>query len=149
MTPNDIKNQMIRDMYMLGNMNGPMKPNAEALREACGDFLQMLQQKTAGQRADKPKDISWENLERAQATIIIETLALYENDMLGWVNARDRLPRDGEGDLIFVGNENCERCGDDAHIGCYMDSYFTDYFDGYYCAKGDDVDWWMRVPERR
>lgn len=83
MESRDLKNMMIRDMYMLGNFKGPMEPNVEALKEACGDFLQMLQQKTAGQRKDKPKDISWENMERVQATIIIETLALYEN---GWLD---------------------------------------------------------------
>lgn len=86
----DLKNQMIRDMYLLGNFMGPMEPNVDILEEACGDLLQMLQQKTAGQRADKPKDISLENLERVQAIIIIETLALYENGLLEGIDDRRR-----------------------------------------------------------
>lgn len=86
----DLKNQMIRDMYLLGNFMGSMEPNVDILKEACGDLLQMLQQKTAGQRADKPKDISLENLERVQAIIIIETLALYENGLLEGIDDRRR-----------------------------------------------------------
>lgn len=82
MDSKDLKNQMIRGMYVLGNFMGPMEPNVDILKEACGDLLQMLQQKTAGQRADKPKDISWDSLERVQAILIIETLALYENGLL-------------------------------------------------------------------
>lgn len=35
-----------------------------------------LMQKTAGQRKDRSKDLSWENLERVKATIICEAMAL-------------------------------------------------------------------------
>lgn len=36
----------------------------------------MMTQKTAGQRKDHPKDISFDNLERVKATIIVEAMAL-------------------------------------------------------------------------
>lgn len=36
----------------------------------------MMMQKTAGQRNDKKKDLSWDNLERVKNGIIIEAMAL-------------------------------------------------------------------------
>lgn len=33
-------------------------------------------EKTAGQRKDRPKDLSWDNLERVKVTIICEAMAL-------------------------------------------------------------------------
>lgn len=36
----------------------------------------MMMQKTSGQRANRPKDLSWDNLERVKATIIVEAMAL-------------------------------------------------------------------------
>lgn len=40
------------------------------------ELRQMLMQKTAGQRKDRPKDLSWDNLERVKVTIICEAMAL-------------------------------------------------------------------------
>ena len=45
-------------------------------KEVCMELRQMLMQKTAGQRKDRPKDLSWENLERVKVTIICEAMAL-------------------------------------------------------------------------
>ena len=50
--------------------------NYPALKEACMELRQMLMQKTAGQRKDRLKDLSWENLERVKVTIICEAMAL-------------------------------------------------------------------------
>lgn len=44
--------------------------------EGSVELRQMLMQKTAGQRKDRPKDLSWENLERVKVTIICESMAL-------------------------------------------------------------------------
>lgn len=52
------------------------KANYPALKEACMEMRQMIMQKTAGQRKDRPKDIPWENWERVKVTIICEAMAL-------------------------------------------------------------------------
>ena len=46
------------------------------LKEACMEMRQMIMQKTAGQRKDRPKDIPWENWERVKVTIVCEAMAL-------------------------------------------------------------------------
>ena len=53
-----------------------LKADYPALKEACMELRQMMMQKTAGQRKDKPKDLSWDNLERVKVTIICEAMAL-------------------------------------------------------------------------
>ena len=40
------------------------------------EMRQMIMQKTAGQRKDRPKDIPWENWERVKVTIVCEAMAL-------------------------------------------------------------------------
>lgn len=55
---------------------GGLKANYPALKEACMEMRQMIMQKTAGQRKDRPKDIPWENWERVKVTIICEAMAL-------------------------------------------------------------------------
>ena len=53
------------------------KPNIPALRKSVYDLIRMSTQKTAGQRSDKAKDISWEdNLDMTLWTIVIEACAL-------------------------------------------------------------------------
>lgn len=59
---------------------GGIEPDVELLSEACGDLKKMMTQKTAGQgRTGTKKHISFDNLERIKATIIIECMALYVN----------------------------------------------------------------------
>lgn len=48
----------------------------DALEEAVQDLLQMATQKTAGQRKDKPRDLSWDNLERVRLCILVEATML-------------------------------------------------------------------------
>lgn len=55
---------------------GGLKANYPALKEACKELCQMMMQKTAGQRKDKPKDLSFDDLERVKVTIICEAMAL-------------------------------------------------------------------------
>lgn len=79
-----VENDMIDSMWSFLQMGG-LKANYPALKSACMEMRRMMMQKTAGQRADRPKDLSWDNLERVKATIIVEAMALvlsgeYEKD---------------------------------------------------------------------
>ena len=69
------ENPMLDTMWHFMEM-GSLKANYPALKEACMEMRQMIMQKTAGQRKDRPKDIPWENWERVKVTIICEAMAL-------------------------------------------------------------------------
>lgn len=73
--PEPWENPMLDTMWSFMQMGG-LKANYPALKEACMELRQMLMQKTAGQRKDRLKDLSWENLERVKVTIICEAMAL-------------------------------------------------------------------------
>ena len=73
--PEPWENPMLDTMWSFMQMGG-LKANYPALKEACMELRQMLMQKTAGQRRDRPKDLPWENLERVKVTIICEAMAL-------------------------------------------------------------------------
>lgn len=70
-----VENDMIDAMWSFLQMGG-LKANYPALKQACMEMRKMMMQKTAGQRADRPKDLSWDNLERVKATIVVEAMAL-------------------------------------------------------------------------
>ena len=72
---NKQENQLIDTMWSMLQLGG-IKSNYPALKEACLELRQMMTQKTAGQRADKPHDIPFDNLERIKAAIIVEAMAL-------------------------------------------------------------------------
>ena len=55
---------------------GGQKSNIPVLKELVNEWVQMATQKTAGQRKDRPKDLSWENLERVKMGILCEAVAL-------------------------------------------------------------------------
>ena len=48
----------------------------DVLEDLVGQWIQMATQKTTGQRKDKPKDLSWDNLERVKMGILGEAVAL-------------------------------------------------------------------------
>ena len=73
--PSPWENDMLDTMWAFMQMGG-LKADYPALKEACMELRQMMMQKTAGQRKDKPKDLSWDNLERVKVTIICEAMAL-------------------------------------------------------------------------
>jgi hypothetical protein len=73
--PNPWENDMMDTMWAFMQMGG-LKADYPALKEACMELRKMMTQKTAGQRKDKPKDLSWDNLERVKVTIICEAMAL-------------------------------------------------------------------------
>lgn len=70
-----LENDMIDHMWSFLQMGG-LKSNYPALNSACMELRQMMMQKTAGQRKDRPQDIPFDNLERVKATIIVEAMAL-------------------------------------------------------------------------
>ena len=53
--PEPWENPMLDTMWSFMQMGG-LKANYPALKEACMELRQMLMQKTAGQRKDRPKD---------------------------------------------------------------------------------------------
>lgn len=56
---------------------GAQKPNIGALEENCATLQTMMEQKTAGQRKDKPKDVSFSELEAVTNAIVIEAMCLW------------------------------------------------------------------------
>lgn len=56
--------------------SGGQASNPAALSELVDEWIQMATQKTAGQRANKKGDISWDNLERVKMGILGEAVAL-------------------------------------------------------------------------
>ena len=55
---------------------GGQKSNIPALKQLVNDWVKMTTQKTAGQRKDRPKDLSFDNLERVKMGILCEAVAL-------------------------------------------------------------------------
>lgn len=70
-----VENDMFDTMWAFLEM-GSQKANYPALKQACMELRKMMMQKTAGQRKDRKKDISFENLPRIKNEIIIEAMAL-------------------------------------------------------------------------
>lgn len=56
--------------------DGKQKGNPEALKEYVYDLIKIMTQKTAGQRKNKPKDVSFDDLDMIYQGIIIEALCL-------------------------------------------------------------------------
>lgn len=54
---------------------GGQTANIKQLKELVGEWIQMVMQKTAGQRANK-KDLSFDNVERVKMGILCEAVAL-------------------------------------------------------------------------
>lgn len=56
--------------------DGGQRFEPDVLEDLVSQWIQMATQKTAGQRKDKPKDLSWDNLERVKMGILGEAVAL-------------------------------------------------------------------------
>ena len=61
---------------------GMQKANIPALKDLVSQWIQLATQKTAGQRKDKPKDLSFDNLERIKMGILCEAVALVLSGVL-------------------------------------------------------------------
>ena len=70
-----VESDMFDTMWAFLQM-GKQKANYPALKEYCLQLRQMMLQKTAGQRKNEPKDISFDDLPRIKNCIIMEAMAL-------------------------------------------------------------------------
>ncbi|WP_418871403.1 hypothetical protein [Selenomonas bovis] len=70
----DIKDFMWSMFWMTHEVQ---KADIDQLEDDIKTLIKMTTQKTAGQRKDKMKDISWDNLERIQMNIICGATVLY------------------------------------------------------------------------
>ncbi len=77
-----IEEDMFNSLFSFMTMGG-MTANKDVLIQACYDMRKMMTQKTAGQRQDKPTDMSWGNFERVKNTIVIEAMCLVFSGELG------------------------------------------------------------------
>ena len=71
-----VRNDALSSMWGFLQM-GAQKPNIEVLEENCALLQKMMMQKTAGQRKDKPNDISFSELEAVLNAIVIEAMCLW------------------------------------------------------------------------
>ena len=69
----------MRDMMwsMFWMTHDMQKADIDQLEADIKMLIQMTTQKTAGQRRDKMRDVSWDNLERIQMSIICGATVLY------------------------------------------------------------------------
>lgn len=72
----DVKHDSLDAMWTFLQMGG-QRSNVPALKEYCEMLRNMMRQKTAGQRKDKTKDVSFANLDTICNFIVIETMCLY------------------------------------------------------------------------
>ena len=71
-----VKRDSFDTMWAFLQMGG-QKSNILALKEHCEMLRKLMTQKTAGQRADKPSDISFAELDTVMNVIEIEAMCLY------------------------------------------------------------------------
>ena len=77
-----------RQLEMMWNFlkMGVQKPNVPALKELCATLRQAMLQKTAGQRADKPNDVDFDDVPTIVNCIVIEAMCLY---LSGWLDEKE------------------------------------------------------------
>lgn len=86
-----VKHEALDAMWSFLQMGG-QKADIPALRENCELLQKMMLQKTAGQRKDKPGDVSFDDLDAITNGIVIGAMALYlsgELDKLMELNATE------------------------------------------------------------
>lgn len=88
---NDIKDFMWSMFWMTHEVQ---KADIDQLEDDIKTLIKMTTQKTAGQRKDKMKDISWDNLERIQMNIICGATTLYLTGCLDDMRELIRRKRD-------------------------------------------------------
>ena len=71
-------------------MMGAQKSNVPFLIECCERLKRCMTQKTAGQRADKPSDISFAELDTVMNVIVIEAMCLYLSGDLDKLEGEER-----------------------------------------------------------
>ena len=88
---NDIKDFMWSMFWM---SHDTQKADIDQLEDDIKTLIQMTTQKTAGQRRDTMKDVSWDNLERIQMNIICGATTLYLTGCLDDMRELIRRKRD-------------------------------------------------------
>lgn len=71
---------------------GGQNANIPSLKENCALLQRAMTQKTAGQRKDKPGDVSYDEIDAITNGIVIEAMALYlsgELDKLCEIDAKE------------------------------------------------------------
>ena len=105
------ENQMLDTMWSFMQMGG-LKSNYPALKEACMELRQMMMQKTAGHRKDRPHDIPFDNLERVKATIIVEAMALVLSGDLENQPVAKAMSEEGLEDMVSAAKKNASALKD-------------------------------------
>ena len=75
---NKMEDSMLDTMFSMLELGGMKmhRGDLEALKAHCLQLRQMMLQKTAGQRKNKPKDLDFANLPRIKNSIILEAMLL-------------------------------------------------------------------------
>lgn len=76
-----VNRDMMDSMWAFLRLGG-QKASVQTLRENCEILKQMMEQKTAGQRADHPHDVPFADLDAVKNIIVLESLALYVSGAL-------------------------------------------------------------------
>ena len=84
-----VKRDLFDTMWAFLQM-GWQKSNIPALKEHCEILRKLMTQKTAGQRADKPSDISFAELDTVMNVIVIEAMCLYLSGDLDKLEGEER-----------------------------------------------------------
>lgn len=71
-----------------------MQPNIPVLKEAVADLMQILTQKTAGQRKGKPSDLSWGRVPYVKMAILVEAVALVMSGALDKLEEEENAKED-------------------------------------------------------
>lgn len=74
--PIDVKHDSFDTMWSFLQMGG-QKPNISGLKKYCETLQEMMMQKTAGQRKEKPNDVDFAYLDMLCNFIVIEAMCLY------------------------------------------------------------------------
>lgn len=88
---NDIKDFMWKFL-----MDGGQKGNAQHMKETVYDLIQMITQKTAGQRKERKKDIPLEHLDMIMMEIVIEATCLVLSGKLDKIIEDEQMEEKGE-----------------------------------------------------
>lgn len=84
-----VKRDSFDTMWAFLQMGG-QKSNIPALKEHCEMLRKLMTQKTAGQRSDKPSDISFAELDAVMNVIVIEAMCLYLSGDLDKLEGEER-----------------------------------------------------------
>ena len=81
-----VKRDALDAMWSFLQMGG-QQADIPTMREYCERLQTMMLQKTAGQRKDKPKDVSFDELDGICNGIVIEAMVLYLSGLLDRLEA--------------------------------------------------------------